>query len=58
MELRRVKIRGGHPMFKPSIALGVVLAILAAGATAKTLKVAKAEVAQHRAADVVQHRSP
>jgi hypothetical protein len=40
------------------IALGAVLAMLAAGASAKTLKVTKAEVVQHRAVDVVQHRVP
>jgi hypothetical protein len=38
--------------------LAAVLAMLTAGATAKTLKVTKSEVVQHRAADVVQHRPP
>ena len=37
------------------IVLGVVFAMLAAGATAKTLKVTKAEVVQHRAAEAVLH---
>ena len=40
------------------IALGAVLAMLAAGASAKTLKVTKSEVVQHPAVDVVQHRVP
>ena len=40
------------------IALGAVLALLAAGASAKTLKVTKSEVVQHPAVDVVQHRVP
>jgi hypothetical protein len=44
-------------MSKSSIALGAVLAMLAAGATAKTLKVTKLEVVQHRAAEAPQHRS-
>jgi hypothetical protein len=39
------------------IALGAVFAMLAAGATAKTLKITKSEVAQHRAGEVVQHRA-
>jgi hypothetical protein len=39
------------------IALATVLATLAAAASAKTLKVTKAEVAQHHAAEVVQHRA-
>jgi len=40
------------------IALGAVLAMPAAGASAKTLKVTKSELAQHLAVDVVQHRVP
>ena len=40
------------------IALGAVLALLAAGASAKTLKVTKSEVVEHPAVDVVQHRVP
>jgi hypothetical protein len=40
------------------IALGAVLAMLAAAASAKTLKVTKAEVVQHHAAEGVQHRTP
>jgi hypothetical protein len=51
-----VKIREDHPMSKSSIALGAVLAMLAAGATAKTLKVTKLELVQHRAAEVVPPR--
>jgi hypothetical protein len=44
-------------MFRSSIALGAVLAMLAAGATAKTLKITKSEVVvQHRAAEIVQPR--
>jgi hypothetical protein len=51
------EFRGDHPMFKSSIALGVVLAVLAAGATAKTLKITKSEVVvQHPVAAVVQPR--
>ena len=39
------------------IVLGVALALLAAGASAKTLKVTKSEVVvQHRAVESVQHR--
>ena len=38
------------------IVLGVVFTMLAAGATAKTLKVTKSEIVQHRAAEAVQHR--
>jgi hypothetical protein len=37
------------------IPLGAVLAMLAAGTSAKTLKIAKSEV--HRAAEVPQHRT-
>ena len=40
------------------IALGAVLGMLAAGASAKTLKVTKSEVVEHPAVDVVQHRVP
>jgi hypothetical protein len=39
-------------------ALGAVLAMLAAGASAKTLKITKAEVIQHRVAEGEQHRTP
>jgi hypothetical protein len=40
------------------IALAAVLAMLAAAASAKTLKVTKAEVVQHRGAEPTQHRAP
>jgi hypothetical protein len=36
------------------IALGAVFALLAAGASAKTLKITKSEVVQHRAPEAVQ----
>ena len=38
------------------VALCAVLAMLAAGASAKTLKVSKSEIVQHRTAEPVQHR--
>jgi hypothetical protein len=37
------------------IALGAVLAMLAAGASAKTLKITKSEVVQHHPPEAVQH---
>jgi hypothetical protein len=39
------------------IALAAVLAMLAAAASAKTLKVSKSEVVQHRVVEPVQHRT-
>jgi hypothetical protein len=36
-------------------ALSAVFALLAAGASAKTLKITKSEVLQHRSAEAVQH---
>jgi hypothetical protein len=48
-------IRWGFVMSK-FVALGAVFAMLAAGASAKTLKITKSERVEHRPPEIVQHR--